>query len=196
MSEDGTKIDISLISGFSRRLILSTMLAMIIAASLSLLLTVAVFNAGLRPYLVDKARAVAASVNHDISYAMEIGIPFEEIRGLDEHIDALVAEHPEVSGLGVVTNADAALAGAGQSSLGSSTARNSIAAPIGVGIVQSLRDAAAILMRAGATVEVVSVDVLKDGVPLARVEACAVERRVFLAGANPAQQLSLRLVAA
>ena len=27
-------------------------------------------------------------------------------------------------------------------------------------------------------------------------DLCAVERRVFLAGANPAQQLSLRLVAA
>ena len=34
-----------------------------------------------------------------------------------------------------------------------------------------------------------------DGIPIVTAR-CAVERRVFLAGANPAQQLSLRLVAA
>ena len=74
---------VSLISGFSRRLFVSTSLAMILAASLSLIITVVHFNAGLRPYLVDKARAVAVSVQQDIEYAISIGIPFDKIRGLD-----------------------------------------------------------------------------------------------------------------
>ena len=59
--ENATK-SVSLISRFSHRLFLNTALTMIIAALLSLIVTVVYFNAGLRPYLVDKARAVAESV--------------------------------------------------------------------------------------------------------------------------------------
>jgi len=94
---------VSLISGFSRRLFVSTSLAMILAASLSLIITVVHFNAGLRPYLVDKARAVAVSVQQDIEYAISIGIPFDKIRGLDKHIESLIKEHPEVRAMQVVS---------------------------------------------------------------------------------------------
>ena len=75
---------------------------MIVAAVLSLMATVVLFNTSLRPYLLDKARAVAETVQLDIAYAMEIGIPFDKIRGLDAHIATLVAEPPEVADLRVV----------------------------------------------------------------------------------------------
>ena len=101
-----SKQGISLISGFSRRLFVSTTLAMIVAAVLSLMATVVLFNTSLRPYLLEKAHAVAESVQLDIAYAMEIGIPFDKIRGLDAHIATLVAEHPEVADLRVVISSD------------------------------------------------------------------------------------------
>lgn len=159
--------EMSLISGFSRRLFLSTTLAMVVAACLSLMLTVVVFNAGLRPYLQDKARAVAESVQYDVAYAMEIGIPFEEIRGLDEHMTALVAEHPEVSALRVISTDDASILTDQPAELGALASQE----PLGVGLVQSLRDVAGVVFKSGSAVEIVHVDIAYEGKVLGKVEA-------------------------
>ncbi|WP_282096199.1 MFS transporter [Epibacterium ulvae] len=159
--------EMSLISGFSRRLFLSTTLAMVVAASLSLMLTVVAFNTGLRPYLLDKARAVADAVQYDVAYAMEVGIPFEEIRGLEEHMAALVAEHPEVSALRVVPS-DAAAALTDKSAEQAAFVTKE---PLGVGLVQSLRDVVGVVFKTGSAFEMVYVDIVYDGQILGKVEA-------------------------
>lgn len=160
---DGEAQGVSLISGFSRRLFLSTTLAMVVAAVLSLMTTVVLFNTSLRPYLLDKARAVAQSVQHDIAYAMEIGIPFDEIRGLDAHIATLVAEHPEVADLRVVISSAAAAP--------TTSVASEAEAPLGLGIARSFHDVAAILLRVESNAELVAVDVIHKGEKLAQVEA-------------------------
>lgn len=158
---------VSLTDGFSRRLFVSTAIAMILAATLSLIATVAEFNAGLRPFLVDKARAVAVSVQQDIEYAIEIGIPFAEIRGLDAHIEELIDTHPEIRAMRVVSASAPA-----DRAFGEFSANMDTAATVGFvgGIIDEIGSVMSTLMGRGGGMEAVSVDIERNGVVLARVE--------------------------
>jgi predicted MFS family arabinose efflux permease len=171
MSTENATKSVSLITGFSRRLFLSTALAMIIAALLSLIVTVVYFNAGLRPYLVDKARAVAESVQQDIQYAISIGIPFEEIRGLEQHITKLVDEHPEVREMRVVVaseQADIPKKGASDR-----VAERDATTEEGLGyqVITSISEIGSILFRAGDAQEVISVEIVENDTVVAKIES-------------------------
>ncbi|MDA9967209.1 MFS transporter [bacterium] len=159
---------VSLISGFSRRLFVSTSLAMILAASLSLIITVVHFNAGLRPYLVDKARAVAVSVQQDIEYALSIGIPFDKIRGLDKHIESLIKEHPEVRAMQVVSGPEMS---AFNDMVKGDTENNYKAVDYRVAnlIVTAAAGFSTILSSDGSDDEMISVEVVNDGIVFAHV---------------------------
>lgn len=159
---------VSLISGFSRRLFVSTSLAMILAASLSLIITVVHFNAGLRPYLVDKARAVAVSVQQDIEYAISIGIPFDKIRGLDKHIESLIKEHPEVRAMQVVSGPEMS---AFNDMVRGDTENNYKAVDYRVAnlIVTVAAGFSTILSLDGSDDEMISVEVVNDGIVFAHV---------------------------
>jgi predicted MFS family arabinose efflux permease len=159
---------VSLISGFSRRLFVSTSLAMILAASLSLIITVVHFNAGLRPYLVDKARAVAVSVQQDIEYAISIGIPFDKIRGLDKHIESLIKEHPEVRAMQVVSGPEMS---AFNDMVKGDTENNYKAVDYRVAnlIVTAAAGFSTILSSDGSDDEMISVEVVNDGIVFAHV---------------------------
>lgn len=160
---------VSLMQGFSRRLFLSTTVAMVLAATLSLIVTVSEFNAGLRPFLEDKARAVAVAVQRDIEYAMKIGIPFDEIRGLDAHINDLITTHPEVKAMRVV-----AVTGSDERSLGEASASprdTAMDGRLAATVIEEIGGVTAILLGGDGGLETVSADVSRDGVVLARVEA-------------------------
>lgn len=159
---------VSLISGFSRRLFVSTSLAMILAASLSLIITVVHFNAGLRPYLVDKARAVAVSVQQDIEYAISIGIPFDKIRGLDKHIESLIKEHPEVRAMQVVSGPEMS---AFNDMVKGDTENNYKEVDYRVAnlIVNAAAGLSTILSSDGSDDEMISVAVVNDGIVFAHV---------------------------
>jgi predicted MFS family arabinose efflux permease len=167
MSTENATKSVSLITGFSRRLFLSTALAMIIAALLSLIVTVVYFNAGLRPYLVDKARAVAESVQQDIQYAISIGIPFEEIRGLEQHITKLVDEHPEVREMRVVVASEQAdIPKKGVSDRDATTEEG-----LGYQVITSISEIGSILFRAGDAQEVISVEIVENDTVVAKIES-------------------------
>ena len=159
---------VSLISGFSRRLFVSTSLAMILAASLSLIITVVHFNASLRPYLVDKARAVAVSVQQDIEYAISIGIPFDKIRGLDKHIESLIKEHPEVRAMQVVSGPEMS---AFNDMVKGDTENNYKAVDYRIAnlIVTVAAGFSTILSLDGSDDEMISVEVVNDGIVFAHV---------------------------
>ena len=159
---------VSLISGFSRRLFVSTSLAMILAASLSLIITVVHFNASLRPYLVDKARAVAVSVQQDIEYAISIGIPFDKIRGLDKHIESLIKEHPEVRAMQVVSGPEMS---AFNDMVKGDTENNYKEVDYRVAnlIVNAAAGFSTILSSDGSDDEMISVAVVNDGIVFAHV---------------------------
>ncbi|MGJ8603696.1 MAG: MFS transporter [Marivita sp.] len=160
---------VSLIQGFSRRLFLSTSFAMILAATLSLIVTVSEFNSGLRPFLEDKAEAVAIAVQQDIEYAMEIGIPFGEIRGLDDHINDLIVAHPEIKAMRMV-----AVSGNAERSLGASRIDAQDIPTDGTfaaTLIEGIGEVTATLLGRTGGLGVVSVDVSRNGEVLARVEA-------------------------
>ncbi|MEM9307511.1 MAG: MFS transporter [Pseudomonadota bacterium] len=164
-----------LVSGFSRKLYITTTIAMIIVASLSLLATVVHFNSALKPYLVAKAEAVATSVKQDIEYALHIGIPFEELRGLDEHVANLISEHPEISTLEVTTPTELGSRFLARSSLQTAD-RETLSEKLtiwnsSVNPVASIADVAIMILGADADTRIVSVNIEVEGTVVAQVLA-------------------------
>ena len=142
---------------------------MIIAAIISLIVTVVYFNAGLRPYLVDKARAVAESVQQDVQYAISVGIPFEEIRGLEQHITALVEEHPEVSEMRVVSvseQLEMSEAGVAEAVIDKDAETEE---GLGYRVITSISEIGSILFRSGNASEVISVDIVENDTVVASI---------------------------
>lgn len=161
-----------LIAGLSRKLVLTTTIAMIVVAILSFGATVVQFNNALKPYLIEKAEAVATSVSQDIEYALELGIPFGELRGLDEHVAALVEEHAEISALEVITPEQLGLANSVGSSLApSDLVDGSEALSWAESAAASLTEVAVMLTGADASTEIVVVDIVSEGRVLAQVLA-------------------------
>lgn len=154
---------------FSRRLFLSTSIAMALAAFLSLMVTVAEFNAGMRPFLEDKARAVAITVQRDIEYALQIGIPFDEIRGLYKHVNELVVAHPEIKSMRVISLADTQERAIGEASL--SDALKPTDNALVSNIIEEIRSVTSTIFGQSTSTDVVTVTVAHEGATLARIEA-------------------------
>lgn len=154
---------------FSRRLFLSTSIAMALAAFLSLMVTVAEFNAGMRPFLEDKARAVAITVQRDIEYALQIGIPFDEIRGLYKHVNELVVAHPEIKSMRVISLADTQERAIGEASL--SNALKPTDNALVSNIIEEIRSVTSTIFGQSTSTDVVTVTVAHEGATLARIEA-------------------------
>ena len=154
---------------FSRRLFLSTSIAMALAAFLSLMVTVAEFNAGMRPFLEDKARAVAITVQRDIEYALQIGIPFDEIRGLYKHVNELVVAHPEIKSMRVISLADTQERAIGEASL--SNAMKPTDNALVSNIIEEIRSVTSTIFGQSNSTDVVTVTVAHEGATLARIEA-------------------------
>ena len=154
---------------FSRRLFLSTSIAMALAAFLSLMVTVAEFNAGMRPFLEDKARAVAITVQRDIEYALQIGIPFDEIRGLYKHVNELVVAHPEIKSMRVISLADTQERAIGEASL--SKALKPTDNALVSNIIEEIRSVTSTIFGQSTSTDVVTVTVAHEGATLARIEA-------------------------
>ena len=154
---------------FSRRLFLSTSIAMALAAFLSLMVTVVEFNAGMRPFLEDKARAVAITVQRDIEYALQIGIPFDEIRGLYKHVNELVVAHPEIKSMRVISLADTQERAIGEASL--SNALKPTDNALVSNIIEEIRSVTSTIFGQSTSTDVVTVTVSHEGATLARIEA-------------------------
>jgi predicted MFS family arabinose efflux permease len=86
---------------FSGRLYLATAAAMLLAAALSIIYTATEFKNHLRPLLAAKAETIVQKIGGDIEYALEVGVPFNELRGVDALLEALDRQHPEVGDLQV-----------------------------------------------------------------------------------------------
>ena len=142
---------------------------MALAAFLSLMVTVAEFNAGMRPFLEDKARAVAITVQRDIEYALQIGIPFDEIRGLYKHVNELVVAHPEIKSMRVISLADTQERAIGEASL--SNAMKPTDNALVSNIIEEFRSVTSTIFGQSNSTDVVTVTVAHEGATLARIEA-------------------------
>ena len=157
----------TLTSGFSRRLFLSTGAAMLLAGVISLVITLVEFNSGLTPYLINKAEAVTTKIKLDIEYATEAGVPFSRLRGIDDYIDDLVQEHPEISGIRLVGSSDGFLVSQGMADAYPVLSKETLIS----GVIDSLAGIGSVIFGQGVSVQTVSSEIVSDGQVVAQVQA-------------------------
>ncbi|MGF1681913.1 MFS transporter [Photobacterium minamisatsumaniensis] len=102
----------SLASFINSRLILITILSALFASTLSALYTLAEFNFSVKPELLKKANVIAQIVHDDVDLAVNAGVPFEQIRGMDRYLEDVLSKYPELTFV-AVTKGDNALYQAG-----------------------------------------------------------------------------------
>ncbi|WP_027858917.1 MFS transporter [Marinobacterium jannaschii] len=93
------------LTGFiNRRLFLVTLLSTLLASLISSIYTLTEFNIALKPQLLKKAEAVALVISEDLKLAIDVGVPLDQIRGMDQYLEETAAKYPELTYL-VVTSA-------------------------------------------------------------------------------------------
>lgn len=91
---------------------LIAMLAAIVAASVVAVggAAVAAFDRAVEPELVNRTRLIGSIVRSEIQRALELGIPFDAIVGLDSYLAETLEKFPEVERIAVVTVAERTIA--------------------------------------------------------------------------------------
>ncbi|MEH6470510.1 MAG: MFS transporter [Halopseudomonas sp.] len=85
------------LTGFiNRRLFLATLLSTILASVISATYTLTEFNVALKPQLQKKVEAVAEVVRDDLLLAVNAGVPFDQIRGMELYLKETVEKYPEL----------------------------------------------------------------------------------------------------
>jgi MFS family permease len=105
--ENITKNEISndqqseLASKMARPLILVMMGTLFLASIIFAYISFIEFNHFLEPELKKKAQLIALNIEQDLTRAVELGIPFEEMVAVDEYLDSIAIEFNEVTYLDV-----------------------------------------------------------------------------------------------
>jgi len=80
----------------NRRLFLTTLLSAVLASVISAIYTLTEFNIALKPRLLEKAEAVADIVREDVELAVGVGIPLEQIKGMNLYLGDTLKKYPEL----------------------------------------------------------------------------------------------------
>lgn len=80
----------------NRRLFLTTLLSAVLASVISAIYTLTEFNIALKPRLLEKAEAVADIVREDVELALRVGIPLEQIKGMNLYLGETLKKYPEL----------------------------------------------------------------------------------------------------
>jgi len=97
--------EVKSMSGFiNSRLILVTVLSALFASVLSTLYTLIEFDFALEPELLKKANAVAEVIHDDVQLATRVGIPFDQIKGMDSYLSDTLYKYPELTFVAIVSD--------------------------------------------------------------------------------------------
>jgi MFS family permease len=105
--ENQTKNDVSydqqteLASQMARPLIFIMMGTLFLSSIIFAYISFIEFTRFLEPELKKKAQLIALNIDQDLTKAVEVGIPFEELVGVDEYLDSIATEFDEVTYLEV-----------------------------------------------------------------------------------------------
>ena len=106
--------EVKSMSGFiNSRLILVTVLSALFASVLSTLYTLIEFDFALEPELLKKANAVAEVIHDDVQLATSVGIPFDQIEGMDSYLSDTLYKYPELTFVAIVSEKGSLLYSAG-----------------------------------------------------------------------------------
>ncbi len=93
----------------NRRLFFITLVCTLSASLLSSLYTLTEFNSALKPRLLQKIETVVESVKLDVEFATSVGIPLDNIAGMDAYLQEIAVKYPELAYLAVTDNQDRVL---------------------------------------------------------------------------------------
>ena len=86
------------LTGFiNRRLLMVTLLSTLLASVFSAIYTLTEFNIALKPRLLQKAEAVAEVIREDVNLAVQVGVPFSQIKGMDIYLAETASKYPELT---------------------------------------------------------------------------------------------------
>lgn len=106
--------EVKSMSGFiNSRLILVTVLSALFASVLSTLYTLIEFDFALEPELLKKANAVAEVIHDDVQLATSVGVPFDQIEGMDSYLSDTLYKYPELTFVAIVSEKGSLLYSAG-----------------------------------------------------------------------------------
>lgn len=86
-----------LASHMARPLILIMMGALLLSSVIFAYASYTEFGRFLEPELQKKAQLIALNIDQDLTKAIEVGIPFEQLVGVDDYLDSIAAEFAEVT---------------------------------------------------------------------------------------------------
>ncbi|GGB82498.1 hypothetical protein GCM10011352_05410 [Marinobacterium zhoushanense] len=91
-----TKRSTGLTGFINNRLFLTTLLSTLLASIISAVYTLTEFNIALKPRLLQKAEAIAEVIREDVDLAVQVGIPFSQIKGMDLYLQETATKYPEL----------------------------------------------------------------------------------------------------
>ena len=96
------------------RMRLIAMLAIIVIASVVAVggAAVATFDRAIEPELVNRTRLIGSIVRREVQHALELGIPFDAIGGLDAYLSETLEDFEEIDRIAVTTASDETIASA------------------------------------------------------------------------------------
>lgn len=88
----------------NKRLIYITILSAFVASFLSAAYTLVEFNFSIKPELLKKANSIAQIIHDDVELAVSVGVPYQEISGMDAYLKDTLDKYPELTFVAVTQN--------------------------------------------------------------------------------------------
>lgn len=88
----------------NRRLIYITILSAFVASFLSAAYTLVEFNFSIKPELLKKANAIAQVIHDDVALAIDVGVPYQELRGMESYLTDTLNKYPELNFVALTQN--------------------------------------------------------------------------------------------
>ncbi len=85
--------------GFRRRVTFLILVILALAGVFSLLWSLLVFSLSLQPIIEAEIRTITLAAQADIEYALSVGVPLDELRGLDVYLEDLVDRYPALQSM-------------------------------------------------------------------------------------------------
>ena len=81
----------------NRRLFVITLISTFLASLISAIYALTEFNMALKPQLLQKANLIAEEVQDDVNLAVGVGIPFNQISGLNSYLEEVSGKYSELT---------------------------------------------------------------------------------------------------
>lgn len=88
----------------NKRLIYITILSAFVASFLSAAYTLVEFNFSIKPELLKKANSIAQIIHDDVELAIDVGVPYQQIRGMESYLDDTLSKYPELTFVALTQN--------------------------------------------------------------------------------------------